>query len=555
MTGDVSNQFNLLDEPWLPVLDLGGRQRTVSLTEAFVEADRLRSLCSELPTMNFALTRLMLAIAQRAFVDSAPLSLDDVRERLEEIHTDWPQWVALVTDYLEEFRDRFWLFHGESPFLQNALLRTARGEVSDLSKLVADVPNGAPFLTLRSRRNLRSITPAEAARWLVHAQAYDPSGIKTGVVGHPRAKGGKVYPDGVGWTGQLGGICLLGNTLLNTLVLNLWATLQPSEILDVDLPPWERPVPSLDDLARPVHRPAGVVDLYTWMPRHILLARDGPNVGGVIVTYSHRFIIQDRQDLVKIEPMTLWRHSAPQTKKYRAHIQMPRKPAVGSTLWRGLANILPRDTPRAEDDPALSQIVVHAERLRGSPLLPDGLVRLSAVSMEYGSNDSVVDEIIFDQLDLPAAILSPDQAELRQVALRAVEAADEGAKALAHLARNLAQASGGSGDSLVAPRERARQNGFAILDPLYRGWLRETLAASEEQPLVAEREWHIAALRELSRLGDELISAVPDKAWKGYGSNGPRMEVGQAAQCFHRALYKALPRAVPEGRRESGGSQ
>ncbi|NYN06610.1 type I-E CRISPR-associated protein Cse1/CasA, partial [Salmonella enterica subsp. enterica serovar Typhimurium] len=61
---------------------------------------------------------------------------------------------------------------------------------------------------------------AEAARWLVHTQAYDYSGIKPGVEGDPRVKGGKGYPIGTGWSGMTGGTVIRGTTLLETLLLN-----------------------------------------------------------------------------------------------------------------------------------------------------------------------------------------------------------------------------------------------------------------------------------------------------------------------------------------------
>lgn len=70
-----------------------------------------------------------------------------------------------------------------------------------LSRLVPDVPAGHPFFTTRSGADLKSMTFAEAARWVVHCQAYDPSGIKSGAVGDAQVKGGRGYPIGTGWCG------------------------------------------------------------------------------------------------------------------------------------------------------------------------------------------------------------------------------------------------------------------------------------------------------------------------------------------------------------------
>ena len=150
--------------------------------------------------------------------------------------------VAQIAPYLNRYRERFDLFHPETPFLQVAGLRTAKCETAELSKLISDVPNGAPMFTTRIGGDL-SVPYAEAARWLVHCQAFDPSGIKAGAVGDDRVKGGKGYPIGVAWSGLLGGVLLEGRTLKETLLLNLIAAdfdvcgRDPA----VDLPVWERP--------------------------------------------------------------------------------------------------------------------------------------------------------------------------------------------------------------------------------------------------------------------------------------------------------------------------
>src|SRR5690606_31001535 len=111
---------------------------------------------------------------------------------------------------------------------QVAGMHTAKGEVKHPANIVLgtvapDQTNARPYLALRAASTTRTLLPAEAARWLVHTQAFDPSGIKTGVVGHPRANKGKVYPEPVAWTGQLGALHLVGESLLHTLLLNLWA--------------------------------------------------------------------------------------------------------------------------------------------------------------------------------------------------------------------------------------------------------------------------------------------------------------------------------------------
>lgn len=537
-----SRGFDLVTCPWISVLREDGSADDVSLADLFGQAGQLRAISGDLPTQDVAILRLSLAILQRALDEFAPASVSDVAAQVDWLRAHWDdEVVPEVTSYLDRFRDRFDLFHPTRPFFQIAGMHTAKGEVTDLARIIADMPVGSPYLTMRSNAVANSLTAAEAARWLVHAQAYDPAGIKTGVVGHPRARAGKVYPEGVAWTGQLGLVHLLGDTLRDTLLANLWAVLLDDDARGRDLPPWEREVQGLEmapDLAR---RPAGPVDLYTWQPRRALLFGGPDAVTGVLLTYGDQFIVQERQGVIATEPMSLWRHSKPQTAKYKRPIQMPKVFQPGVALWRGVGSVLPSDAQRSDEDAAKTQLVEHAARIRNTTVLPNGLVRYRAVGVVYGSNNSVFDEVIEDALDLPSLVLDPAEDELRRVAVEAVESAWKAVLALKGLARSLTRAAGGSDDA--GHGDRAQEAGYDALDVPYRTWLRTTLADVAQDPMSAEAAWHQMAHRLLDGLARDLVADVPEKAWVGFTANGRREDVGLAYERFRRNLRAALPRA------------
>jgi len=532
--------FNLLDEPWLPVVIDNAAGGDVPLTTLFRIASRIDRLGAEVGTMNVALLRLLLAILHRALAAVTPDSADESRTIVEELRNRWDEaGLPVVLDYLERHRERFFLFHPTMPFYQVADLASPKGEVSELSRLVAERP---PYLGTRSTRGLRRISAADAARWLTHVHAYDVSGIKTGVVGHPRAKGGKVYPEGVGWCGQLGSLHLVGRTLLDTLLLNLWAAVSPAEVRDHDLPPWERPPTTADESPELASRPYGPVDLYTWQPRLVRLVGDENGVTGVVLTYGDRFIVQKRQWVQHIEPMTGWRYSKPQSAKYHEAIFMPRTHDPNSQLWRSMSTLIRPGAERAPTDDLPAQVIEHASQLRGSSLLPDGIVRLHATGVTYGSNNSVLDDFFDDGLDLPGALLDPEQRALRAVAINAVSAARNGTSAVWKLADNLARAAGASGDSVNGARQEAEALAYSRLDPLYRDWILTDLTLWEHDLLVSEAHWHSRASTELYRLGEDLVHQVPLIAWRGFDANGPRSDVGQIFVWFQRGLDAAFPK-------------
>ncbi len=98
----LENRFNLIEEPWIPVIDKG----RLSLRQIFSAADN-RGLGGN-PLQKLAMTKLLLAIAQAA-------STPEDDEALENLETT--ELARNCLDYLDKWHDRFWLY-GEKPFLQ-----------------------------------------------------------------------------------------------------------------------------------------------------------------------------------------------------------------------------------------------------------------------------------------------------------------------------------------------------------------------------------------------------------------------------------------------------
>ena len=76
-------EFNLIDEPWIRVMDSECNISEVSLKDALLNAHRYKSLGGELPTQDIAVMRLMLAVLHTVYsrVDengcASPLEEDD----------------------------------------------------------------------------------------------------------------------------------------------------------------------------------------------------------------------------------------------------------------------------------------------------------------------------------------------------------------------------------------------------------------------------------------------------------------------------------------------
>ncbi|MFT3797939.1 type I-E CRISPR-associated protein Cse1/CasA [Microbacterium sp.] len=505
--GAVHPQFSVLDDAWIAVRLVDGSAAEVSLRDAFHRADEIAEITGDLPTQAFAILRLMLAILYRT-LRGDKLTIDV-----------WAFWRENglpngdIDDYFDLYADRFELFHPERPFFQVADLATASGDHKDVSPLILDLPSNNRLFTNRAGSGASSLSFAEATRWLVDAQAWDPSGIKSGALGDPRVKGGKGYPLGLAWAGLLGGVYVQGQTLRDTLLLNLVAT---DDGLDVDaewdVPPWEEE--QADDAAeREGIVPRGPVRLYTWQARRIRLFPSGSRVTGCLVTNGDRLTPQNQQTH---EPMSAWRFSEPQTKAAKQTTYMPREHQQGRAMWRGIGALLPElavPVPKRDIPASLPPgIVGWLQRVEDeTDLLPSrDQFRLRAIGVVYGSNNSVVDEVIDDEVLIPVALLRDRNRPLAAQAQEAVRLADEGVLALRHLAENLDRAAGGTGEGA---RVRAGEVAYAAFDAPYRCWLASLTDASD--PVEVVSEWKRTAYGILRELGTELIETSGPAAWVG----------------------------------------
>jgi CRISPR system Cascade subunit CasA len=493
-------------------------------------------LAGEVVTQDAAILRLLLAILHRSVADMPGYAVD-VWRGLWEAPT-LP--LVAITDYLDGVAGRFNLFDEIAPFLQVADLAAAK--TSGLVKLVADVPDGAPFFTTRAGAELESLSLPEAARWLVHAQAFDPSGIKTGMHGDPRVKGGKGYPIGTGWVGRCGLIIGEGATLKDTLLFNLVLGTGESDA-EPDLPVWERKPLG----AGPEHRhpePLGPIDLLTWPARRIRLVRDPGQEGRVVdvlVGNGDKLEVANRQ---RLEFMSGWRRSPNQEKTHGVPTYMPRGHDPSRRLWRGMAGVLAQDSRagavRNEPPPSQPpQVIEWLSRLAGQGLAPAVPITLHAVGVSYGTQDSSIDEVYDDKLSLAIAVAS-DPA-LRQAAIDATLCAEDAVwQGLGQLGSNLALAAGRAVDG---PRERAREAGYDRLEHAYAVWLAHLCPGSD--PDVALAEWQKTVRSVVVPIGDDLVTQAGQAALFGRNVGGRHIDSGLASLWFGRSLRKILPYAFP----------
>ena len=230
------NRFNLIDEPWIPVADVG----RVGLRQLFSNPD-YRALGGN-PVQKIAVTKLLLAIAQAAATPP-----DD--EAWNEMGADGMARACL--DYLDRWHDRFWLY-GERPFLQFPALQGSN-LLSDGS-LLPDIATGNTTVLTESQVE-KPFSDADRALLVVTLAGFALSGKKAdnSVVLTP-GYSGKTKPNGKPTSGRAGALIgymgylhsfLQSSTLTGTLWLNLFSQQQIDAMSfypqGLGRPPWESP--------------------------------------------------------------------------------------------------------------------------------------------------------------------------------------------------------------------------------------------------------------------------------------------------------------------------
>ncbi len=203
MTRGNAPPFDLITEPWLPVLLTDGTAAEWGLAEIFARAHEARGLSEPSPLTYTAVLRTLLAILHRA--TDGPRTPHDWAEMYREGRFDSDRIAA----YLTQWKDRFDLYHPERPFAQVDASITMK-DSSPVTRLLMERSSGNnPTLFDHAYdADPPALSPAEAARALLTAHAYAFAGSGGKFMQSPMVAGYAVTFE--------------GRSLFETLLLNLY---------------------------------------------------------------------------------------------------------------------------------------------------------------------------------------------------------------------------------------------------------------------------------------------------------------------------------------------
>ena len=525
-------EFNLLDEPWVRVLCPDCTVREVSLTDALLHAHEYKSLAGELPTQDVAVLRLLLAVLHTVFSrvdvqgENAPISAgtepDLALDRWESLWRLQHFPVQPITTYLEKWHERFWLFHPERPFWQvpQAKIGTAYS-AAKLNGEISESGNKLRMFTAYSGTGKSALTYAQAARWLLYVNGYDDTSAK------PKGKG--LPSTGAGWLGKLGLILAQGDTLFETLMLNL-VLLKDGE------QPWQPPLPCWElEHARSTERteipqPDNPAALLTLQSRRLLLNREGESVTGYTLLGGDFF---ERENAF-CEQMTVWR--AAQASKNAPVVYLPKRHDPAKQFWREFSSVFLQES--GGRCPGVVWWIEELIHPKNAILDRKTLIRFQITGVGYGDKDFFVTDTFSDSLTFHAALLDELGRRWRQKITVEIDRCGKLAQAVGNLAKNLDIAASDPDHAGKKNSAKAAQEQFYFrLDQPFRRWLCDIDPAWDSE--TAEKhifQWRADAKRIAQTLGRQLVDRSGSAAFIG------RMVKSSGSKASDKGKYYSAPR-------------
>ena len=505
-------EFNLIDEPWIKVRTPTLTVKTVSLQEALLHAHTYVDLAGELPTQDVAVLRLLLAVLHAVFsrVDCggnpAPIQKpEQALLRWKELWENGKFPEKPICDYLEQWHERFWLFHPERPFYQVGTAETGTAySAAKLNGELSESTNKVRLFPARADTQKGMLTYAEAARWLLYVNGFDDTSSK------PKGKG--LPSVGAGWLGKIGLISAMGDNLFETLLLNLVLLKEKNEIWGKNRPTWELDVPRQAERTI-IPLPDNQAELLTMQSRRILLKKAEDFVEGYSLLGGDVFPAED----AFTEQMTLWR---PYEEHRRTGFR-PQRHRAEKYIWQEFSSLL----YRGEEGCRPGVITWIATLKKARCLDTKRWISFKTASVQYGDKDFFAADVLGDQITFHMNLITETGAVWQRLIERETARIDKLASAVGELAGDLEKAAGhveqDSKGNVVPSRamdcaKKARELYYHKIDVPFREWLRKLdPAQSDVERDKLRDEWIDTAKQIALDMGEELVKDAGDAAMLG----------------------------------------
>lgn len=262
----TTTDFNLIDDPWLPVRYADGRTAELGIRAALRDAPQIRHLTVAFALEYVATTRMLMTVLQAAL--RGPRGVTDKAEWL----AAHDRLMPTVDSYLDAWSERFELFDPERPFMQAPVGEDVAP--SAIAALRSDWASGnnVTLFDHHVDRRPEGLPPGGAARALFTTLLFQPGGGVSRPFNRtdsPATRGLQVLVE--------------GDSLWESLVAN--APVIAGE--DDSLPYWERDAHDDDRVDRGGTLPDGWLDRATWRSRAVRLIPGDDGLVRAVRVHQH----------------------------------------------------------------------------------------------------------------------------------------------------------------------------------------------------------------------------------------------------------------------------
>ena len=250
--------FDVLKEPWIPVICLDGCRDELGILSCLEQAHELREIRDPAPIVEFGLYRLLVAFVLDALILAGRRPEDplDLKDLITKGHFD----TGMLERYVKQCGNVFDLFHSEQPFLQ---CRMGSQKAKPLAGMFPTVPSGTNANHWHHQHEASvGVSVPEAARLLTTIAPFmtaGGAGLSPSINGAPA-----IYALPV------------GRILFETIVLNI--PLRTNREAGDGVAAWRSTRAVGQERSN-----ATTVEALTWRPRRIELLADSGEDGTVYV--------------------------------------------------------------------------------------------------------------------------------------------------------------------------------------------------------------------------------------------------------------------------------
>ena len=541
----VEQHFNLVDEPWIQVIDQHGQQQTVSLLELFDHAQDYRQLAGDMHSQDLTILRFLLAILTTVYsrfgadnepydwldIDSETMQIDiddedeindDYRNNVDALFETWAtlyhqrHFTSIINRYLKSYRYRFDLLDNKYPFYQlsredyDAVVPSSKQimhgkgtlAIKQMNRTVSESNNTRDVFSPRTEAVKNQLDLPSLTRWLIMYQNF------TGVTDKTKVKAPDKFSVSKGWLYGLRPVFLKGDSLFETLMLNLDLSVSNTISL-IQLPVWESdPQEYIAERVAAI-MPDNLAELYTLWSRalHIEWENNEPTI------FTAGLPKADSENSF-IEPMTTWK----KVKKSKDDVEW--KPdafwisSMSRAMWRNFGQYVPTHQNEAREPGIVDWAKTLQEKGYIAKAYPLRLTTAGLVSDGNATSQMPAAEI-YDQMQLRADVLF-DEEETRSYWPKRIEEMIEQTGKIAtyywQLARNAGELRG-----IATPSDYARKLTDSFYDSLnepFYSWL-ASLTNHDDRDQKCD-EWRERLRRLAYEAGRQLLDSASPQEIRGF---------------------------------------